>query len=883
MSSTNDYVELLRQAALQRAVDDLLKEKIGSSTSRVERDSYATKIKCLAAVGVVITRSALYMRVQRLSKKLKEKHPPANEIITRASGSEVSSLDSPTVNTTDIVDDAVESSEGLSARKAGRPEGTTDQNKRDKVKNRKECINSITHDYSTELSRCQILKKKCENYFLQRLIEDKKAEFGVTCEIKAHTIRARVRRNNLDPEGRGVTSPVKEAERALVVLCLQMSRICQPLTVPEATILFNDLIDNTPTQQALKEFHAARGIDSGDSSSVGLGWWYGFKKRYVEVLETKRGENFASIRADWTKKSNINQMYVVIYAEMVDARIASVRSCPVFTDRNGNTVDECKRFGLVQEIKIDHKDYMLFADESGCKTNQKADGRVGNTKYIVERGTLPQTICCTNDHRFTVLPFTSASGHAVCCVVIFQHANKELPILWKSGVDILVEPARNANGEIEYGLNIGEGKYHPGGPTCRYRGKDVKCLTFASESGGITGEILVQILSYFDSIELFPRLPGGPIPMLVIDGHQSRLDPMFIHYINNPQHKWKVCFGVPYATVLWQVGDASEQNGKFKTEWYKVKDVMMKWKIHHLLPCSLGPTDIIPLVSRIFHDSYGRVNSNLKAVADRGWSPANRKLLEHPSLLDDSKETTKVSPSPPCEAENKVDSESMVTLNINSGAAGNVLDRIITARARSAGARKAAEERKRKGTLVVENLKAAKKLSTGVLASNGIHCLNDPRFLDVYNEKRETAREKREMREAGKKEMLLRKISGVKALREKHGHESIHLFSLCNKDECGIYLQYKKQSAKDPGMPKDLADRRARCVEWMRRPSPTASPESTDDDDEGGMEVFAREEDVADGVDGLLGLAANELDGFFASATGDDAAQEESLLEMEGI
>ena len=67
----------------------------------------------------------------------------------------------------------------------------------------------------------------------------------------------------------------------------------------------------------------------------------------------------------------------------------------------------------------------------------------------------------------------------------------------------------------------------------------------------------------------------------------------------------------------------------------------------------------------------------------------------------------------------------------------------------------------------MENLKAAKKLSTGVLASNGIHCLNDPRFLDVYNEKRETAREKREMREAGKKEMLLRKISGVKALREK--------------------------------------------------------------------------------------------------------------------
>ena len=93
-----------------------------------------------------------------------------------------------------------------------------------------------------------------------------------------------------------------------------------------------------------------------------------------------------------------------------------------------------------------------------------------------------------------------------------------------------------------------------------YNGKQVDCLTFLSKSGSITGKILVEILEYFDKFDLFLRTPNGPIPMLVVDGHQSRHDPGFIKYINDPNHEWKVHFGVPYATVLWQVGDASEQN-----------------------------------------------------------------------------------------------------------------------------------------------------------------------------------------------------------------------------------------------------------------------------------------------------------------------------------
>jgi hypothetical protein len=112
-------------------------------------------------------------------------------------------------------------------------------------------------------------------------------------------------------------------------------------------------------------------------------------------------------------------------------------------------------------------------------------------------------------------------------------------------------------GEIVLELNIGESKYYPEGPKCKYRGKEVDCLTFTSESEGITDAVLVKILEYFDVLQLFDRYPGSPVPMLIVDGCQSRLDPRLVSYINSKDHELRICLGVP-CTVLWQVGEASE-------------------------------------------------------------------------------------------------------------------------------------------------------------------------------------------------------------------------------------------------------------------------------------------------------------------------------------
>ena len=48
----------------------------------------------------------------------------------------------------------------------------------------------------------------------------------------------------------------------------------------------------------------------------------------------------------------IEQMYEVIYDEMLDAGIAISLQIPIFTDIDGNPVDETKHFGQKQSIKI---------------------------------------------------------------------------------------------------------------------------------------------------------------------------------------------------------------------------------------------------------------------------------------------------------------------------------------------------------------------------------------------------------------------------------------------------------------------------------------------------------------------------------------------------
>ena len=108
-----------------------------------------------------------------------------------------------------------------------------------------------------------------------------------------------------------------------------------------------------------------------------------------------------------------------------------------------------------------------------------------------------------------------------------------------------------------------EDKWFPYGLTCNVQGKKIPCFIGHSESGSITSELLASMLKHNDDCKGFNQTNSVP-PFLLLNVHGSRFKLPFLEYINNVEHKWMVCIGVPYGTSIWQVGDSAKQNGSFK-------------------------------------------------------------------------------------------------------------------------------------------------------------------------------------------------------------------------------------------------------------------------------------------------------------------------------
>jgi hypothetical protein len=73
-------------------------------------------------------------------------------------------------------------------------------------------------------------------------------------------------------------------------------------------------------------------------------------------------------------------------------------------------------------------------------------------------------------------------------------------------------------------------------------------------------------------------------------------------------------------------------------------------------------------------------------------------------------------------------------INVESDLAGSVLDKLLRERGKSEGAKKAAENEKRRLTseTIAENIFESQRLTSGVMTKNAIHSLNDPRFLEPF-------------------------------------------------------------------------------------------------------------------------------------------------------
>lgn len=188
----------------------------------------------------------------------------------------------------------------------------------------------------------------------------------------------------------------------------------------------------------------------------------------------------------------------------------------------------------------------------------------------------------------------------------------------------------------------------------------------------------------------------------------------FLKYVYDPSHKWHCCFGVPYATHIWQVGDASAINGSFKMNLTKAKCEYIKKRGAPQIELM----DIVPL-------GFDNQKSAIKAIAHRGWNPLNFNLLTVvPNKKDVIDLTNAEILKPAC------------SFNISNGTSNHYLDLLIEEEIKNEGRKKKLEEIKKEQKTreqKIKNLKKLTKVSLSQLAAHNHYVLNE-NVLDLVAE-----------------------------------------------------------------------------------------------------------------------------------------------------
>ena len=554
--------------------------------------------------------------------------------------------------------------------------------------------------YNEEREKASKAKSYVPAGILKKIVQQEEEKAGLESNsISLDTIRSRVKRHNVSAYNPFETPLIAEVEPLICQFCIRLGKMGQPLTKKTIIEFANSIISKTEYQDKVEAAKKLRGLE--DESKLGVRWYQGFLSRHASLLTTSGTVVRDFKRRTWVTKENFENMYENVYKTMVEAGVAEEVS-----------EDIQHEAGLPSKYRLTRPEYVLFVDETGCNTNQLNDGRVGNERFILPKddSECGAPIGATTDIHFTVLPFVSGTGEAVMCAIIFKSDQdiSEIPVSWKTGIDITV---KNVDDTAEV---------MRGGPTCFFQGKHIPCFYGTSPKASITTTLLTEMLKFLDRLGFYTREVCHPF--LLLDGHHSRMMLPFLEYINNPKTKWFTCFGVPYATHIWQVNDASSLNGAFKIALTKAKRNYIK---HRDVP-KFEPTDIVPLTNSAFSQSFGNSASAKKAIEARGWNLLNYYLLTVlPGIKQDVVDLTVDNPQ---NKENEVPLPPLPRVNVAQGIGNYYVDLLIQEELKNEGRKKRNEEIKSEQKTKqqkVEHLKKITKVSSAQLASHNHYTLDE--------------------------------------------------------------------------------------------------------------------------------------------------------------
>ena len=242
----------------------------------------------------------------------------------------------------------------------------------------------------------------------------------------------------------------------------------------------------------------------------------------------------------------------------------------------------------------------------------------------------------------------------------------------------------------------------------------------------------------------------------------------------------------------------------------------MAYKKDFGLPMTMSTEDIIPCFNKAWECSFNRVHTNKRAISDRGWNPPNRKLLTHPDL---KKQVTPSSTT--SDASMAAITFDASDLNFETGLSAKILDRIIQHGMRTGGIEKR-RQKLAEGQSIASAVADGRKLTSGFLVSNGSHSLTSKDLIDAIRLNMEKKKTEKIERNRTLRQELKKRSSIVAGLDRKK-------MDNWSAKDCKIFLQWKK-TTDDPAMPTGIVPLRARCKEWVNRPSPNISPSSSDDE-----------------------------------------------------
>jgi hypothetical protein len=186
----------------------------------------------------------------------------------------------------------------------------------------------------------------------------------------------------------------------------------------------------------------------------------------------------------------------------------------------------------------------------------------------------------------------------------------------------------------------------------------------------------------------------------------------------------------------WQVADSPKLNGAFKIALTKTKQLFYEIKTRKKGSTNFEMTDIIPLVSHTWKQSFTNNANAKKAIGKRGWGPLNYALLDHPDVrkpfLKSSTNELISTTESSCSSYSSFDP---ITLNLKSGFANDLMEKIITEVMKDKSRVDTLNEKKRKMSEMNSNneqLKLLTRILSGSLAGVGrYHITSEVKDVNV--------------------------------------------------------------------------------------------------------------------------------------------------------